>query len=274
MRALFLAALLGVWASPLLASDPPPEKSSGDQTITAVGSGTVTAPPDTAELRLELVTQAASAAAARTDNKTVTERLIRRLEELGIPKKDVKTYPAAAVPQYLQQLSDVQEREVVGYRLTTALRVKVRALDGLDKVLDDLAAQGPNLVLDVRLLVDNQKAPYDEACRKAMADARRKAEAMAREAGVDLGDVLKVEEQQPDNLSSPTTDRKQPKERDYSTQPSPRSGQPPYSADRKRPTEDSNTESAKDDYEVRVTVAVTYAVRPHRKIESKSKPGS
>jgi uncharacterized protein YggE len=277
MRTLLLAALLGVWACPLLAADPPPEKAPADQTITALGTGTAVARPDAADVRLAVGTEAASAAAARTNNKTVIEALLRRLDELGVPKKDVETYRAAALPQYLRNISDVQEREVVGYKLTSEVHVKVRDLDRLDKILDDLAAQDPKLVQEVRLVSDNPRRAYDEACRKAMAEARRKAEAMAGDAGVDLGEVLKVEEQPSDKPSSYATDRqqpKQPKEGDYSPPPSPRPGQERSpSTDRQKPPEQSSPQpAARDDHESRVTVAVTYAVRPHRKIESQSRP--
>jgi uncharacterized protein YggE len=279
MRNLFLAALLGVWTTPLLAADPPAEKGSADQTITTIGTGKAPSHPDTAEIRMEVCTKAASAAAARTDNKTVIEALLRRLQDLGVARRDVQVNRLAVVPQLLQNISDVQEREVVGYKLTSEVRVKVRVLDRLDKVVDDLTAQGPGLVRDVRLVVDDPKGPWDQASRKAMADARRKAEQLAREAGVELGEVLHVEQQQPEKPSSYGTDRKQPADKDYSPKDSkdytpPASPLSPYqpSTERKQPADDYDKESAKDDYECRVVVSVTYAVKARRTIESKSPP--
>jgi uncharacterized protein YggE len=245
-----------------------------DQTLTAVGTGVVTAHPDAAEIRLEVATRAAAAAAARTSNNTTTEQLVRRLGELGIPKKDVQTYRKGTVPLYLQHISDVQQREVVGYKLTNEVRVKVRDLQLLDKVLDDISAQGPSLVQDVRYLVDKPKGPWDEASRKAVADARRKAEQMAKEAGVELGEVLTVEQLQPEKASGYGADRKQPSDVGYSSSPSSQREQRDSSADYKKPTEESYMDSATDDYECRVQVAVTYAIGPHRKkIETKSPPG-
>jgi uncharacterized protein YggE len=278
MRNLFLATLLGMCCTAVWASDPPPEKApppdkaSSDQTITAVGSGMAYARPDTAEISLEVVTEAASAAAARTDNTTVTDRLIRRLDDLGVPRRDVESCPSAVVPQRTQAVPGGQA-EVVGYKLTNDVRVTVRNLDRLDKILDDLTSQGPGMVQEIRYLVDNPKGPWAEASRKAIAEARRKAEQLAREAGMELGDVISIEEQRPSNPSSNGKDRKRSSDSDYGSDRK-RPNDRDYSSDRKRQSDDSYTYSSADKQECRVTVAVTFAARPigTRTLEGKSRP--
>jgi uncharacterized protein YggE len=57
--------------------------------------------------------------------------------------------------------------------------------------------EGANQVQGVSFSVADPTALLDEARRKGMADARRKAELYAREAGVEVGQVLLIQEQAP-----------------------------------------------------------------------------
>jgi hypothetical protein len=83
----------------------------------------------------------------------------------------------------------------MGYNVTNDLRVKVRKLDHLGAILDDVVGQGANNIHGINFSVADPKPLQDEARKKAMANARRKAELYAAEGGVKLGRVLLLEEQ-------------------------------------------------------------------------------
>jgi uncharacterized protein YggE len=77
------------------------------------------------------------------------------------------------------------------------VRVKVRQLDSLGEVLDQVVGQGANHVQGVGFAVAEPTPVLDEARRKAVADARHKAELYAREAGMEVGPVLLIQEETP-----------------------------------------------------------------------------
>jgi len=162
--------------------------------ITVTGSGTVTAPPDTAELTTGVVTQAPSAAQALAGNNAAMEALLKSLRSLGIAQKDIQTTNITVTPQHRQGKNDSQLPEITGYEVANQIRVKVRDLSSLGRVLDELVTQEANVLSAIRFGVQEPTQLLDDARTKAMVDARRKAEVYANAAGVKLGRPLSVQE--------------------------------------------------------------------------------
>jgi uncharacterized protein YggE len=198
MKPLMTAALLIL----MLAASPPAARASDDKelsvpSITVVGSGKASARPDLAQVQVGVVTQAPSAAKALQDNNEAMARLLKTLEARGIARKDVQTANFAVVPEYKRGPHGEQLAEVAGYQVSNEVRVKVRQLDSLGQVLDDVVQQGANQVHGVSFAVAEPAPLLDEARRRAIADARHKAELYAREAGVEMGQVLLIQEETP-----------------------------------------------------------------------------
>jgi len=162
--------------------------------ITVMGSGTVSAPPDTAELTTGVVTQAASAAQALAANSAAMEAMLKSLHSLGIAEKDILTTNITVTPQRRQSKDDNQPPKVVGYEVANQVRVKVRDLSRLGRVVDEQVTQGANVLSGIHFGVQEPTQLLDEARTKAMVDARRKAEVYANAAGVKLGRPLSVQE--------------------------------------------------------------------------------
>ena len=162
--------------------------------ITVMGSGTVSAPPDTAELTTGVVTQAASAAQALAANSAAMEAMLKSLHSLGIAEKDILTTNITVTPQRRQSKDDNQPPKVVGYEVANQIRVKVRDLSRLGRVVDEQVTQGANVLSGIHFGVQEPTQLLDEARTKAMVDARRKAEVYANAAGVKLGRPLSVQE--------------------------------------------------------------------------------
>jgi uncharacterized protein YggE len=196
MKTLVLA-LLSVLAAGCLAPAWAEEKQALVPSLTVVGSGKVSVKPDMAQIQVGVVTEAVSAARALKDNNEAMARLFATLDGRGIARKDVQTSNFSVTPQYKRGPHGEQLPEIVGYRVSNAVRIKVRQLDALGQVLDEVVQQGANQVQGVNFAVAEPTPLLDEARRKAMADARRKAELYAREAGVEVGQVLLIQEQTP-----------------------------------------------------------------------------
>jgi uncharacterized protein YggE len=189
----FLAMLL---AGPL-ASARAQEPRNLVPSVTVVGSGKVAAKPDMAEIQVGVVTQANSAAKALKDNNQAMAQLLKVLSARGIADKDQQTSNFNITPQYRRGNQGEQGPEIVGYQVANQVQIKVRKLDSLGELLDDVVASGANQIHGISFSVAEPSHLLDQARNKAMADARHKAELYANAADANLGQVLLIEEQTP-----------------------------------------------------------------------------
>ncbi len=182
----------GIW-TPAQAADQSPLVPS----ITVVGTGKATAQPDMAEIQVGMVTQAPTAAKAMKENNQAMTKLLHTLADRGIAAKDTQTTNLSVVPQYRRAKPGEAPTAIVGYQVTNEVRIKVRDLDKLGALLDEVVTQGANRMHGIRFTTADPGPHQDEARQRAVADAHRKAELYARAAGVSLGRVLLVQEQTP-----------------------------------------------------------------------------
>jgi hypothetical protein len=161
--------------------------------VTVTGTGSVTAVPDMAQITTGVVTQAPTAAQALAANSQAMERLLQALGALGVAARDIQTTNISVSP-LRRQGRDGQPPEITGYEVTNQVRVKVRDLSRLGGVLDQQVGQGANLVYGVQFGQQEPLPLLDEARKRAMADARRKAELYAAAASLKVGRVVAVQE--------------------------------------------------------------------------------
>lgn len=166
--------------------------------VTVVGSGKASAKPDLAEIQVGVVTQATTAAKALKDNTHAMTELFKAVKARGVADKDMQTSNFSINPMYRRGNQQADHGpEIVGYQVNNQIHIKVRQLASLGDVLDDVVTAGSNQIHGISFSVAEPAGLLDEARRKAMADARRKAELYAKAANVSLGDVLLIEEQSP-----------------------------------------------------------------------------
>jgi uncharacterized protein YggE len=183
-------ALAASACAPMVPPDGMPRRSS---TVTVSGAGSVSAPPDQAEITTGVVTQAPTAAEALAANSQAMERLLQALGGLGIAPRDIQTTNISVSPLRRPGRAG-QPPEITGYEVTNQVRVKVRDLARLGRVLDQQVGQGANLVHGIQFGLQEPAPVLDEARKRAMADARRRAELYAAAAGMKLGRVVSVQE--------------------------------------------------------------------------------
>jgi len=175
-------------AASLQASD-----GSGSQGISVSGEGRVSVAPDMALLSIGVSTKEDTVAAANSAVQAAMDRLLSSLKGNGIVEKDIQTSQFSISPEYDYQLS---EPRLTGYRVTHMLQVKVRQIDQAGKVIDDSVEAAGDLVQvgSISLTVDDTTAMASQARELAMADAKAKAEELARLAGVELGKPISISE--------------------------------------------------------------------------------
>ena len=188
MRRLFALALLAAGflaAAPLVSAEEPAPS------ITVVGSGSVSGAPDTAEVTAGVVTQAATASQAMSQNSATMEKVLKALTALGIADRDIHTTNVSIVPQRAStQPSRPAPSPVIGYEVTNQVRVRVRNLSSLGRLLDTLVGQGANALGGIGFSIADPAPLLEQARSKAIADARQKAQVYATAAGVKVGRVI------------------------------------------------------------------------------------
>ena len=92
------------------------------------------------------------------------------------------------------------ERQFLGYQCQASFSVEFRDLDDVQQLLVDVVAAGTNEIEGVDFDVTDKPGLRAEARRAAVAAARRKAELYAAEAGVRLGAIVHIEDEDPEQV--------------------------------------------------------------------------
>jgi uncharacterized protein YggE len=190
-----LAALLAVAATlagvgrPGAAHGSPAPTGRG---ITVTGTGTTAAVPDEASFSFGVESTSATARAAQAANGERMARLVAALKGAGIAGRDRQTTDVSVMPDWSNDGSRVE-----GFRAHASVQVKVRRIAHAGDVVDAAVAAGATETSGPSLERADREAQYQTALRDAVADARAKAQALAAEADVRLGPVVRVEEGAP-----------------------------------------------------------------------------
>ena len=105
------------------------------RTIRVSGEGKSAAPPDTATIMTGVVTHSATAKEALSSNSQAMRSILELLKEKGVASKDIQTSNLNIQPDYKRDQRGRTKPEIVGYRVTNQLRVRVRNLPKLGEII-------------------------------------------------------------------------------------------------------------------------------------------
>lgn len=166
---------------------------SMNRTISLSATGSVKTRPDAADITVGVISEAETARGALDENNVAMGKIVAELKQKGIEERDIQTTNFAVHPKY-QHFQDGKPSVIAGYRVANSVRITVRDLSKLGEVLDKVVSLGSNQIGGVSFTVSEPSELMDEARKRAMATARRKAELYAKAANATLGRVLKIEE--------------------------------------------------------------------------------
>lgn len=182
--------LLLILAAPLAAAE-----HSLQRTISVSGQGRAAAPPDMATIHTGVVTTATTAKEALAANNRAMEQVIQVLKGKNIEAKDIQTSGFHVQPEYKRGPRGSQINEITGYRVTNQVQVRVRNLPRLGEILDALVQAGSNQISGVNFGIAEPRAITNEARKRAIDDARGRAELYAQATGVRVGQIISINEQ-------------------------------------------------------------------------------
>jgi len=170
-------------------------------TMQMSGHGEIMAKPDTAYVTSGVTSQAATAKDALAANTADMTALIGVLKDAGVAEEDIQTSGFAVNPNYIY--SDQRDAngyqlppKISGYTVTNSVTVHVRDLSILGTMLDKEVSVGANTINGINFAVEDPSALYDQARKAAFADAKGKADLYADAAGVGLGAIENISENQ------------------------------------------------------------------------------
>jgi uncharacterized protein len=181
-------------AAPAHAQQPPAPPPLPPARIIVTGSGSVTVPPDYAEIASGVTNQAKNAKDASDANAKAMAALNAALKTDDIAADDIQTLRFSVSPMYGPPQQNAPPR-LVGFSVSNELRIKVRQIDRVGAILDSLIQAGATDSGSVQFLHSNMSESLDRARQAALADARRKAALYAASAGLKLGAVAWVTEE-------------------------------------------------------------------------------
>ncbi|MGW0748953.1 SIMPL domain-containing protein [Streptomyces sp. NPDC002587] len=164
--------------------------------LSVLGAGSVSAEPRLAHVDLAIDLLAPTPKEAFAGAGAAVARLRDVLREHGVPDSDVS---GSRLQLTSQHTGYGAERTFLGYGCVATYTVRTAALDRLELLIDDAVTAGANRVDAVRFEVEDKPAMRDEARRRAVAAARRKAEVYAEACGVRLGPVIHIQDVDPES---------------------------------------------------------------------------
>lgn len=187
-KGLALSAALVASFLPMIEARSNPEEVR--RTVTVEGLGEVAAVPDVAVIVAGVETTRPAAADAIDENNQAVEGLFALAREFGVAERDLQTAGFSVSPRYERN----KPAEVTGYRVSNRVNIRFRQIAELGKLLDGLIKSGSNRIDSVSFVVGDAAPLKVEARKRAMADARARAELYAEAAGGQLGGVISVDE--------------------------------------------------------------------------------
>ena len=189
-----MSALLGI---ALTVPSPARTDDDGDhrdrnRTISVSGSGSVSVKPNLVRTNIGVnITSPTFGEAMRRHRETMSG-ILALFRSLGVADEDVMTdnFSFGYRPPY-----ERDDRWVDGeYQVNNMVRVFIRDMETVDQILERVVEFGANRIHGLEFLVEDRRAAESAAREKAAADARAKAEELARLHGMKLGKVVSVSE--------------------------------------------------------------------------------
>ncbi len=185
--ALLVAAIAA--AAPALADDTP------KRIISLTATGAIKTPPDKVDISTGVTSQADTASRALAKNTEAMSQVVAALKADGIDPKDIQTSNFSVSPLY-EDRKEHRSPKIIGYQVTNSVRITVHDIGKLGDILDKVVTLGANDVGSIQFGVDEPEALKDKARQLAMANAIANAKLYAEAAGVKLGKILTINEDQ------------------------------------------------------------------------------
>jgi uncharacterized protein len=158
--------------------------------VTVVGQGEVQGTPDTLTTNVSIEFLAPDVTTAMNQTSGRQQAVIDALVGSGIDRKDISTTQVSLQPQF------GDNNNIVGYRASNSISVKIRKLDSASQALALIVSTGGDAtrINSVNYSIEDDSQLVKDARARAFNDAKDRAEQYAQLSGLSLGKVLTISE--------------------------------------------------------------------------------
>src|SRR3989338_4450087 len=183
--------------------------SQNVNTISFTGHGEITAVPDIANIYFSIRKEAKTVKDAQAAVAVVEKIALDFLKSNGVAEKDIKTSNASFNPKYDYKYDDTAtvmpctmygcpprpgKSVITGYEAYESITVKVRNTDEVGKIMQGLGTTGVSDLSGPNFAIDDEDELKAEARKKAIDDAKDKAEVLAKDLGIRLSRIASFNE--------------------------------------------------------------------------------
>jgi uncharacterized protein YggE len=159
--------------------------------ISVSGRGEASGVPDLATVSLGVEAVGDTVQAAREDAAAAMNQVIAVLRDQGIEDRDIQTSFFNISPRF-----DRDGQNITGYQVSNQVTVKIRDLDAVGSIIDEVVAAGGDLTCfqGVSFSIEDPKPLEEQARAAAVADLTDKANQLANLTCIQLGTLVSISE--------------------------------------------------------------------------------
>ncbi|MGB2246535.1 MAG: SIMPL domain-containing protein [Alcanivorax sediminis] len=188
MKGFNVACLASLSILFLSACGPTPLPQERDS-ITVSGHGEVTATPDIFSVNATAQEEGSDIDAMKSRVDDHVEAMLELADDLDIPEAQTRATEFRVSPQWQYQ----PEQKLIGHQVSRSVHFRVNGLDTYAELLDGLAKLNIRNIQPAGSEVSNAETLSDAALKNAVEDARKRANVIAKAAGRDVGEAIRIE---------------------------------------------------------------------------------
>lgn len=166
-----------------------------ERTIKVTGKGKISVKPDMIRLRIEFSEVYKEYETTLKESSDGAEQIKKILERLGFDKSDLKTISFNIDTDYKSVSEGNSWKRVFnGYRYTHIMKFEFEDDKKiLGKILYELAHYGKHPEISIEYFISDVEGTKNNLLKNAVSDSIKKAEILAKTAGVSLGEIISID---------------------------------------------------------------------------------
>ena len=169
--------------------------------IWVTGKGSISLDPDLVMLNITVETTAKTVSKARNQAAEAMDDIVKTLQRYSLEDKDIQTqsfsiWPKYEYPEVTIRGTKTRRQTLVGYIVNNTARIKIRDLESVGKIIDDVSTAGGDVtrINGIDFTMENPDSFMNKLREQAVKDAISKAEQFAVLTGVSVGSLVYISE--------------------------------------------------------------------------------
>jgi uncharacterized protein YggE len=194
-------ATSGMASMPAVTGYPVMQAVNSQTGIWVTGEGRIMVDPDLAILNVGVESFGSTVAEANQKAAAAMDAIVQVLRNRGLADEDIQTTSFNIYPQYdyREVVEDGMrrgEQVLTGYTVSNSAVIKIRDLDAVGQIIDEVATAGGNdtRIHGINFTVEDPRPLMRQLREQAVNDARAKAQHFAELTGVTLGNLVFISE--------------------------------------------------------------------------------